>query len=366
MPRIRPRIQHQRHGEYPPPRVGHHLSDLQLSATFTDFITGSGLVTTTVENSVRIVGFETVTVPAGTFTALKIVDTEVWSSDAAPGITTSWLVSGLGIVKIVFEDGDGEELKHYVVLNAQPQAQTVAAGARATLSVTATGGGSSLTYQWRKDGVNVSGANASSYNLPSAQASHAGSYTVVVSNTAGSVTSSAATLTVNALVNVPTITTPPQSQVAIVTSNVTFTVAATGSGLTYQWRKDGVAIGNATSATLTLNSVTRAASGVYSVVVTSGGSSTTSGNATLRVIVPQQLSSRRGGSGQFQLLFTDPDTAVGSDLARFEVHHTANFLGASTVWVTNSGSFTLSSGKILFDDTGSVGTARRFYRVIEK
>jgi len=171
---------------------------------------------------------------------------------------------------------------------------------------------------------------------------------------------------VNALVNVPTITTPPQSQVAIVTSNVTFTVAATGSGLTYQWRKDGVAIGNATSATLTLNSVTRAASGVYSVVVTSGGTSTTSGNATLRVIVPQQLSSQRGGSGQFQLLFTDPDTAVGSDLARFEVHHTANFLGASTVWVTNSGSFTLSSGKILFDDTGSVGTARRFYRVIEK
>ena len=164
----------------------------------------------------------------------------------------------------------------------------------------------------------------------------------------------------------PIITVGPVDQIVSAGTAVTFSVLATGSGLTYQWRKDGVAIGNATSATLTLNSVTRAASGVYSVVVTSGGSSTTSGNATLRVIVPQQLSSQRGGSGQFQLLFTDPDTTVGSDLARFEVHHTANFLGASTVWVTNSGSFTLSSGKILFDDTGSVGTARRFYRVIEK
>ncbi len=165
----------------------------------------------------------------------------------------------------------------------------------------------------------------------------------------------------------PVVTIQPQSQVVPATSNVTFTVTATGSGLmSYQWRKGVMNIPSATSATLTLNSVTRGASGVYSVVVTSGGISTTSGNATLRVIVPQQLSSQRGGSGQFQLLFTDPDTTVGSDLARFEVHHTANFLGASTVWVTNSGSFTSSSGKILFDDTGSVGTARRFYRVIEK
>ena len=100
--------------------------------------------------------------------------------------------------------------------------------------------------------------------------------------------------------------------------------------------------------------------------MTSGGSSTPSSDATLRVLVPQQLTSQRGGGGQFQLLFTDPDTAVGGDLSRFEVHHTTNFIGASTVWVTNSGSFTLSNGKILFDDSGSTGTTRRFYRVIER
>ena len=165
----------------------------------------------------------------------------------------------------------------------------------------------------------------------------------------------------------PTINTPPQSQVAIATSNVTFTVSATGSGLTYQWRKGGVDIGGATSDTLTLNSVTRAASGAYSVVVTSGGSSTPSSDATLRVIVPQRLQPpQRAGGGQFQLLFADPDNAVGGDLSRFEVHHTANFLGASTVWVTNSGSFTLSNGKILFDDAGSTSAPRRYYRVIEK
>jgi|GEM_PF-2903628 len=173
-------------------------------------------------------------------------------------------------------------------------------------------------------------------------------------------------LTFTTLSAAPVINTQPQSQIAIATSNVTFTVAATGSGLTYQWRKGATDIHGATSATLPLNSVTRASSGTYSVVVTSGGSSTLSSDATLRVIVPQQLTVQRGGGGQFQLLFTDPDTTAATDLSRFEVHHTTDFLGASTAWVTNSGSFTLSNGKILFDDTSSTGTPRRFYRVIEK
>jgi hypothetical protein len=165
----------------------------------------------------------------------------------------------------------------------------------------------------------------------------------------------------------PVITAQPQNQVATATSNVTFSVTATGSGLTYQWRKNGTPILGETAASLTLNNVTRAASGTYSVVVTSGGSSTTSSDALLRVIMPQQLQPpQRGAGGQFQLRFADPDGGLGGDLARFEVHHTTNFLGASTVWVTNSGTFTLSNGKILFDDTGSVGAPRRFYRVIEK
>jgi hypothetical protein len=165
----------------------------------------------------------------------------------------------------------------------------------------------------------------------------------------------------------PVITAQPQNQVATATSNVTFSVTATGSGLTYQWRKNGTPILGETAASLTLNNVTRAAGGTYSVVVTSGGIATPSSAALLRVIVPQQLQTpQRGGGGQFQLRFADPDSGVGGDLSRFEVHHTTNFIGAGTVWVTNSGTFTLSNGKILFDDTGSVGAPRRFYRVIEK
>jgi hypothetical protein len=62
--------------------------------------------------------------------------------------------------------------------------------------VTATG--ANLTYQWKKDDVDIDGAVDSTYTIPSAQSSDAGSYTVVVSNNDGDVTSNAATLAVNA------------------------------------------------------------------------------------------------------------------------------------------------------------------------
>jgi hypothetical protein len=51
------------------------------------------------------------------------------------------------------------------------------------------------TYQWRKGGVNVSGATDAEYTINNVQSSHAGDYTVVASNTSGSVTSVVATLT---------------------------------------------------------------------------------------------------------------------------------------------------------------------------
>ena len=82
-------------------------------------------------------------------------------------------------------------------ISTQPVNKSVLEGCVATLSVTATGG-DNLTYQWKKDGVDIDGAVDSTYTIPSAQASDAGSYTVVVSNENGDVTSGAATLAVNA------------------------------------------------------------------------------------------------------------------------------------------------------------------------
>jgi len=81
-------------------------------------------------------------------------------------------------------------------ITSQPQSTTTTAGSSFSFSVTATGGGT-LSYQWYLNGSAVSNQTSSTYFNGSATAGNAGSYTVVVSNAAGSVTSNAATLTVN-------------------------------------------------------------------------------------------------------------------------------------------------------------------------
>ena len=81
------------------------------------------------------------------------------------------------------------------VLQARPESQTVGAGANVVLSVNATGV-SPIAYQWRFDGANIAGATGSALTLPAAQPANAGNYTVVVSNSLGSVTSVATGLRV--------------------------------------------------------------------------------------------------------------------------------------------------------------------------
>lgn len=80
-------------------------------------------------------------------------------------------------------------------ITTQPQSQTATAGQGVTMSVAADGSGT-LTYQWKKNGSNISGATSSSYTITGVISSDAGSYTVMASNNAGDVTSTAATLTV--------------------------------------------------------------------------------------------------------------------------------------------------------------------------
>src|SRR6185503_17835584 len=82
-------------------------------------------------------------------------------------------------------------------ITTQPQSQTVNAGANVNFSVVATGS-APLSYQWRKDNVNIGGATLASLSLNNVQTSQAGNYTVVVTNSGGSITSAVAQLTVNA------------------------------------------------------------------------------------------------------------------------------------------------------------------------
>ncbi len=137
-------------------------------------------------------------------------------------------------------------------ITTQPANQSVTAGATATFSVVASGT-APLTYQWSKGGTAIGGATAASYTTPATVLSDNGStFTVVVTNSGGSKTSLAATLTVAAPVVAPTITTQPANQSVTAGATATFSVVASGTApLTYQWSKGGTAISGATAASYT-------------------------------------------------------------------------------------------------------------------
>lgn len=81
-------------------------------------------------------------------------------------------------------------------ISIQPSGASLVAGGSHTMTVTASGS-SPLAYQWRRNGVALPGATGSQYALTNVIAASAGSYTVIVSNSAGSVMSAAATITVS-------------------------------------------------------------------------------------------------------------------------------------------------------------------------
>ncbi|WP_414664668.1 immunoglobulin domain-containing protein [Horticoccus sp. 23ND18S-11] len=161
-----------------------------------------------------------------------------------------------------------------------PATQTASIGATVTLMVVATGS-PAPSYQWRKNGTLVSGATGASLTLTNVQPADAGAYTAVVSNSIGLVTSNAATLTVVA--GGPVIATQPQSQHVTAGAAVALTVGATGNALSYQWRKNGVALPGATNATLSLANAEVASMGFYAVVVSNATGSTTSAPAAVTV-----------------------------------------------------------------------------------
>jgi len=163
-------------------------------------------------------------------------------------------------------------------ITTQPADQQTCLGGSATFSVTASGLG--LTYQWRKNGVNIAGATTDTYTINNVSATDADDYDVIVTGTCGSVISNTASLTLN---GTTTITTQPADQTGCVGDNVSFTVAASGSNLSYQWRKNGTDIAGETSATLTLTNITAADAADYDVVITGDCGSVTSNTASLTI-----------------------------------------------------------------------------------
>ncbi|GAB5562729.1 MAG: hypothetical protein SynsKO_43760 [Synoicihabitans sp.] len=226
----------------------------------------------------------------------------------------------------------------------QPQTQTVNSGANVTLSV-AVSGVPAPTLQWRKDGQNISGATAAILDLGAVSPGANGTYDVVATNSVGSTTSAAATLTV---LFGPSINTPPTSQTVEVGDAVTFTVSATGDPTpTYQWRKDGVNINGATSASFTIASVALDDAADYDVVVTNSVTSETSAAATLTVneapAITTQPESQTVTAGTAVTLTV---TATGSPAPTYQWSKDGSPIDGATA-------ASLDLGNIALDDAGN-------------
>jgi Abnormal spindle-like microcephaly-assoc'd, ASPM-SPD-2-Hydin/Immunoglobulin I-set domain/Immunoglobulin domain len=171
------------------------------------------------------------------------------------------------------------------LISAQPASQSILAGQTATFSVT-TNGTPPLSYQWNRNGAAISGATSSTYTTPPETTSDNGAqFNVIVSNSAGSVTSTAAMLSVTTSPVGPSITSQPANQTVFAGQTATFSVAASGTApLSYQWRKNGASIAGGTSASYTTPAETTSDNGaLFSVLVSNSAGSVTSNNAAITV-----------------------------------------------------------------------------------
>lgn len=205
------------------------------------------------------------------------------------------------------------------VVTTQPSAQSVVSGASVSLSVSATGN-PAPAYQWQKNGTPISGATGATFAISNVAATDGGNYSAVVSNLAGSVTSSDALLTVTSpVISQPAVYSPPPqvtssgggtststapsitmqplaNQFAAAGADVRLSVVATGSAvLSYQWRKNGSTISGATGASLLLANVGSSDAGTYVVVISNSAGSVTSASALVSVGGKPVFSSQPAG-----------------------------------------------------------------------
>ena len=195
-----------------------------------------------------------------TLTGLALSDSGTYSVSVTnlAGITSS-----TNVVLLVFDPP---------VITGQPTNLFIGLGTNAIFRVTATG--TSPNFQWRKNGVNVlnggrmAGATTANLTISSASAGDSGTYTLLVTNIAGSVISGAATLIA---ASAPVITVQPANYLGLAAkvagNDAAFKITASGVSLNYQWLKDGVLIPGATASNYTRVNVQAADAGTYSCVV---------------------------------------------------------------------------------------------------
>ncbi len=238
-----------------------------------------------------------------------------------------------------------------VSISSHPTAATVCAGQSNQFCITANG--TTISYQWQRNGTNIANATSACYT-----ATQAGAYRCVVSNSCGSLTSNAATLTVNTS---PTVTTHPVAGTVCSGDTYSLCVSATGTGpLNYQWQRNSVNIANANAACYAATTT-----GTYRCIITNACGQATSNSAVVSdgsapMIISQPASAIvcSGQSQQFCITATG-STPLTSQWQRNGVNipgatsacYTASDAGTYRCIVSNACGSTASSSATLSHQT---------------
>ncbi len=198
-----------------------------------------------------------------------------------------------GDYTVVVSDAGGDvrtsqpALLHVVgplTIQQNPQSARAYTGELQKFTVETSGGVLPLQYQWRKGGVPLSAPNLYSYTIGSVDSSHAGSYSVVVTDTDGaSKTSGDGVL---AVADHLRITAPPTGGQEVVGAAHTFTVATSGgyAPLTYVWRKNGAEIPGAEGPSYTTPRLALSDSATFTVEVSDAYDDVKPASANLTVV----------------------------------------------------------------------------------
>ena len=180
-------------------------------------------------------------------------------------------------------------------ITQEPSPIDLCPGSSGSISVTATG--LNLVYQWYRNGVAVSNAFNSTLTFENYSLSSDGLYYCIVSSNIANpnnctITAQSRTVRVSGF-RVPVVKEQPRGGDVCVASTLNLTTRIEGTGLAYQWYRNGLAVTNADANSLTIPSVTAANAGKYYVVVTGTcGLTVTSDTATVVVIAKPKLTTQ--------------------------------------------------------------------------
>jgi alpha-tubulin suppressor-like RCC1 family protein len=167
------------------------------------------------------------------------------------------------------------------VISVQPVSQSVPLGQTVEFLILASGK-APLSYQWRKDSVDIPGASAASLTIDSVTFIDEGRYSVIVSNSVGSETSRTASLTI---ATSPVITIQPRNLTVFLGENATFYVNTEGTpSPNYQWIRNDTLIPGAIANTYSINATVPQSTGAYAVIVDNVAGSDTSDAVRLDVV----------------------------------------------------------------------------------